>query len=142
MAITSSGANSMACSVSTINQVSLQSAKQTLRQYLSNRPFRLQRYDAKVKGYVACIQCQDVHVIFGGPDMATLDPKNGHYSDKGSCNQFAAFLEENKLGVVTRSPGRANPLHTERNAGEGELIIYIWSPDSNALYKWAEVHNK
>lgn len=134
------GIQSTGCGICTISSVSAQSPIETLRQYLKSHPPKIQRYDVATKTYVDAWSTGYIHVIFGGPDMSTLDPGKGHYSSKGSCGAFAAFLRENSLGNVIETPPRHNPYHNERDEGEGDVIVYVWSPDQAALIEWLKAN--
>lgn len=136
MSLTIMGA--MCCSVSMLNQVSSMDPKAALHYYLKNRGMKENKaYDPKTKAYVTLGKTTtDIHVIFGGPHMATLRAGAGHHSSKGSCDAFAQYLRDNNLGTVVESPPRHNPLHPERALGEGDVIVYIWTPDPEAVIKW------
>lgn len=134
------GIQSTGCGIVTLWAVALQSPIETLRQYLKNNPPRIQRFDLETKKYVDAHSSGYIHVIFGGPDMTTLTPGKGHYSDKGSCGAFATFLRENSLGSVIETPPRHNPYHNERAEGEGDVIVYVWSPDQVALIEWLKAN--
>jgi hypothetical protein len=131
----------MSCSVAALNGVSAQSPEATLKQYLET--LKEPKYDSTSKSYKPIYKYHwHIHVFFSGPDMRTLKPAgqlggDHHYSDKGSCDRFAAFLRENNLGEVIESPPRWNHRHKDtRKPGEGDVIAYIWSPDAKALEAW------
>lgn len=128
------------CGVTTLDSVSSQSPKETLIQFLKVNPLSNSVYVAAEKAYVTKSNMQQIHVIFGGPDMSTLSPTKGHFSAVGSCGAFADFIREHSLGVITQSPPRHNPYHSERKEGEGDVIVYIWSPDHPALIEWAKAN--
>lgn len=122
----------MACSTCALNYVSSQSPEQCLLDYI--KALGIQHYDNG--RYTNRVNYgKNVHVFFVGPDMSTLTKGLGHFSEKGSCNQLADYIQEYKLGPVVQAEGRENPLHNERK-GIGKLIAYIWSPDPTALEVW------
>lgn len=135
------GLQGTGCGVTTLIGVAWKSPEATLRKFLVLDPPKVDRFDPQLKKYVACPNTRHyIHVIFGGPDMSTLEPGKSHYSAVGGCDAFAAFLRENNLGPVVESPPRHNPYHPERKEGEGDVIVYIWSPDQAALAEWAAQH--
>lgn len=125
------------CGVCTLSSVARQSPKETLVQFLKSHGGTRSVYVISKGTYVAVPNLKQIHVIFGGPDMSTLKPENAHYSSRGSCGAFAAFIRENSLGSVIETPPKHNPYHGERKPGEGDVIVYVWSPDNEALEKWA-----
>lgn len=137
---TSNGVYSTGCGVITLLGVSSQSPRDTLLEFLKQHPPTIQRFDVETKKYVTASSTGYIHVIFGGPDMSTLPPKKGHYSSVGSCGAFAAFIREHALGSVVKSPPRHNPYHNERKPGEGDVIVYIWSPNQAKLAAWAKAN--
>jgi len=136
----SDGIHSTGCGIVTLFGVASQSPKDTLLGFLKAHPISNKLYVAAAKNYVDVPNMRQIHVIFGGPDMSTPSPTKGHDSNRGSCNAFADFLEEHHLGVVTRSPARHNPYHNERAEGEGDVTVYIWSPNSEAIAEWEKAH--
>lgn len=124
------------CSVIQMNGVAGQSPEATIRQLIKSYPLKVQHYDMGEKKYIEKECVSAIHVIFGGPDMATLKPGMPWYSALGSCGTFAAFIRANSLGTVIETPGAHNPLHNERAEGIGDVIVYVWTPDAKALKTW------
>jgi hypothetical protein len=141
MATVNLGIESTGCGVCTLQQVSMQSPEETLRIFINNYGCGVRKIYVAAKGeYVSVPNSRHIHVIFGGPDMKTLRPGQGHYSAEGSCGAFAAFIRENSLGTVIETQPRHNPFHGERKEGEGDVIVYVWSPDAEALGEWSKKH--
>jgi hypothetical protein len=67
------------------------------------------------------------HLVFtqGG------SPKNG---ERLYAEEFAKFLEENKLGTVVRTTREPNPVHSDASA----VQLFVWTPDHAAVNEWYE----
>ena len=128
-----------ACSIAALNGVSQQSPEETLKQYIEG--LKEKGYSSADKKYVSNYRYgYYIHVFFAGPDMRTLAKGDSWYSTVGSCDAFAAYLREQKLGPVIETEPRWNHRHHDRRKGEGDVICYVWSPDPDALAKWHEEH--
>jgi hypothetical protein len=133
------------CSVAALNNVSQQSPKQCILDYIGK--LRNSTFSSADKKYVTGHRFgYYIHVFFSGPDMRTLKPPgqfggDHHYSATGSCDRLAAFIREEKLGPVVETEPRWNHRHAStRKPGQGDVICYIWSPDADALEKWWEAN--
>jgi hypothetical protein len=131
-----------ACSCASLDGVSRQSPEQCLLQYIKTLNHKC--YNSADKKYEDNIRYGwYVHVFFVGPEHKgwTVN-RDYHYSQFGSCDALADYIEEHKLGPVVRSPGRWNHRHAGRVPGQGDLVAYVWSPDPDALEKWYKEHKK
>lgn len=131
-----SGIHSTGCGITTLLSVSRHSPKDVLLRFISQNPVSNKVFVAGAKSYVDVPNQRMIHVIFGGPDMTTLAKSDNHYSSNGSCGALAAYLREHNLGSVIETPPRHNPYHQNRKSGEGDVIVYVWTPDPDALIRW------
>lgn len=121
------------CGARTFNGVSSRSPESIVKDYILSSCEM--RYHSETKRYIKGVtpRYQDAHLLFA-------DPMRGSRA-KYSGAKFAAYITKHKLGEITASPARHNPVHNERKKGYMDLKIYIWSPSTTGLNKWWKKNN-
>ncbi len=80
------------------------------------------------------------YVFIAGPEVAAGEPGSSHHSKPWVKygTEFAAFIEENKLGLVSTLPPRLNLKFHPKSTAQ----IWIWHPDQTALENWWKNQSK
>jgi hypothetical protein len=141
------------CGVKSFNGAGSFTPEEIIKSFIKMQGGAGSCYDVAKKKYVpnSDIKFSDCFVLWSDFDRDTCngqcDPKKPTKKAILSGHRFAEYLIEHKLGEVTISPGRHNPLHPERilkdpktkqPTGEvvGLLHVFIWAVDPIALNEW------
>lgn len=113
-----------------------------IRQYLQSQMGGT-KFDPVTKKYVKLdkLHIMDAFVIWADPDRPD-PPKGGDaWHQRSSGKLLAAYITQQRLGSVTKTPLRHNPMHPERKPGKLDLRIWIWNINPVACQKWWDRYN-
>jgi len=143
------------CGIKSFNGAGSYKPETIIKDFIKAQGGTRQVYDVAQKKYVpnSEISFGDCFLLWSDFDRDTCtaqcDPKKPAKKAELSGHRFAEYLIKHKLGEVTISPGRHNPLHPERilkkdgqPTGEvvGLLHVFIWAVDPIALNEWYKEH--
>jgi len=121
------------CGASTISGVSRTEPERIVFDYLNSRKGST-RFDPITKRYIKVdgLNIKDAFLIWADPDRPTVSGSSG----KLLCE----YIVKHRLGSVTKTPLRHNPMHPARKPGKMDLRIWIWNINPVACQKWWDKH--
>jgi len=123
------------CGAKTIYGVSSTKPEKIVFDYLKSQAGN-NWFDTKLKRYVKGekLFIKDAFLIWADPDRVV----NTAWGSSGKL--LCEYIVKHRLGSVTKTPLRHNPMHPERKLGKLDLRIWIWNINPIACQKWWEKH--